>query len=114
MEARLIESREIAPNVRHFEFEAVGVDRLEYAPGQFTSFTDVIEGKEITRAYSLASAPSGTNRFALCLNRVEQGHLSPRLFAMQPGDRMEMVPPLGFFLLRQPPRDSILIATVTG
>jgi CDP-4-dehydro-6-deoxyglucose reductase len=114
MEARLIESREIAPGVRHFGFEAVGVERLEFLPGQFTSFTDVIEGKKITRAYSLASAPSGTNRFELCLNRVEEGHLSPRLFEMQPGDCMEMRQPLGMFVLRQPPRDSIFVATGTG
>ena len=114
MEARLIESREIAPGVRHFGFEALGVERLEFVPGQFTSFTDMIEGKEITRAYSLASAPSGTNRFELCLNRVEPGHLSPRLFDMKAGDRIEMRQPLGTFVLRQPPRDSILVATGTG
>lgn len=114
MQARLIESREIAPAVRHFEFEALGVARLEFAAGQFTSFTDVIGGKEITRAYSMASAPLGTNRFELCLNRVEPGHLSPRLFEMKPGDRIEMRQPLGMFVLRQPPRDSIFIATGTG
>ena len=114
MEARLIESREIAPGVRHFGFEALGVERLEFVPGQFTSFTDMIEGKEITRAYSFASAPSGTNRFELCLNRVEPGHLSPRLFDMKAGDRIEMRQPLGTFVLRQPPRDSIFIATGTG
>src|SRR3954468_7683717 len=107
MEAKLIESREIAPSVRHFEFEALGVERLDFVPGQFTSFVDTIDGKEITRAYSMASAPSGTNRFELCLNRVEPGHLSPRLFAMNPGDPIEMPPPLGMFVLRQPPRDSI-------
>jgi len=114
MEAKLIDSREIAPGVRHFEFEALGVERLDFVPGQFTSFTEVIEGKEITRAYSLASAPSGTSRFELCLNRVEHGHLSPRLFEMKPGDRIEMRQPLGLFVLRQPPRDSIFIATGTG
>jgi CDP-4-dehydro-6-deoxyglucose reductase len=114
VEAKLIDSREIAPGVRHFGFEALGVDRLEFVPGQFTSFTDMIEGKKITRAYSLASAPSGTNRFELCLNRVEHGHLSPRLFEMRPGDRMEMRQPLGMFVLRQPPRDSVFIATGTG
>jgi CDP-4-dehydro-6-deoxyglucose reductase len=114
MEARLIDSREITPGVRHFGFEALGVQRLEFVPGQFTSFTEVIDGKEITRAYSLASAPSGTNRFELCLNRVEPGHLSRRLFDMKPGDRIEMRQPLGMFVLRQPPRDSILIATGTG
>lgn len=114
MEARLIESHEIAPGVRHFGFEAVGVDRLDFIPGQFTSFTDLIAGKKITRAYSLASAPSGSNRFELCLNRVEEGHLSPRLFEMRPGDRMEMRQPLGQFVLRQPARDSIFVATGTG
>ena len=114
MQAQLIVSREIAPAVRHFEFEALGVERLEYAAGQFTSFTDMIGGKEITRAYSMASAPSGTNRFELCLNRVESGHLSPRLFEMQPGDCIGMRQPLGMFVLRQPPRDSIFIATGTG
>ena len=114
MQARLIESREIAPAVRHFEFEALQVDRLEFVPGQFTSFVDMVDGKEITRAYSMACAPTGTNRFELCLNRVEPGHLSPRLFDMKPGDRIEMRPPLGMFVLRQPPRDSIFIATGTG
>src|SRR5580704_4726846 len=114
MEARLIDSREIAPGVRHFEFEALGVERLAFVPGQFTSFTEVIGGKEITRAYSMASAPSGTNRFELCLNRVEPGHLSPRLFGMQPGDCIQMRQPLGLFVLRQPPRDSIFVATGTG
>lgn len=115
MEAKLIGSRELSPGVRHFEFEALGVERLEFVPGQFTSFTEMIGDKEITRAYSLASAPSGTNRFELCLNRVEHGHLSPRLFDMKPGDRIAMRQPLGMFVLRQPaPRDSIFIATGTG
>jgi ferredoxin-NADP reductase len=115
MEAKLIGSREIAPGVRHFQFEALGVERLDFVPGQFTSFTNMIGDKEITRAYSFASAPSGSNRFELCLNRVEPGHLSPRLFDMKPGDRIHMRPPLGMFVLRQQaPRDSIFIATGTG
>jgi CDP-4-dehydro-6-deoxyglucose reductase len=112
MQARLVESAEIAEGVRHFVFEA-DVERLEFTPGQFVSFTGSIAGKPITRAYSLASAPTGAHRFELCLNRVDQGHLSPHLFAMRPGDAIEMTAPLGTFVLRQP-RDSILIATGTG
>ena len=115
MQAKLIASREIAPGVRHFEFEALGVERLDFVPGQFTSFVDVIGDKEITRAYSFASAPSGTNRFELCLNRVEPGHLSPRLFDMKPDDCISMRPPLGMFVLgQQATRDSIFVATGTG
>jgi CDP-4-dehydro-6-deoxyglucose reductase len=114
MQARLICSRELAPGVNHFVFEAVGVERLDFLPGQFVSFTEIVDGKPVTRAYSIASAPDGTNRFELCLNRVEGGRLSPVLFAMNPGATIEMTGPLGTFTLREPPRDSVLIATGTG
>lgn len=87
--------------------------QLPYAPGQFVSFTKVVEGREITRAYSTASSPN-QNRFELCLNRVQDGFLSPYLFAMEPGDTIEMTGPLGYFIWRQPVRDSILVATGTG
>jgi CDP-4-dehydro-6-deoxyglucose reductase len=114
MRARLIQSVEIAPDVRHFVFEAPDVEKLPFTPGQFVSFTDIVGGKKITRAYSIASAPDETNRFELCLNLVTDGHLSPRLFSMQPGESVEMLPPLGQFVIRHPDRDAILIATGTG
>lgn len=113
MTARLIAAEQIAPRVRHFVFEAEN-GPLAYQPGQFVSFTQKVNGAEITRAYSIASAPGAGNRFEICLNLVEDGQLSPYLFAMRPGDRIAMTPPLGTFVLRNPPRDSILIATGTG
>jgi ferredoxin-NADP reductase len=114
MRARLIQSVEIAPEVRHFVFEAPDVETLTFTPGQFVSFTDTVGEKKITRAYSIASAPDDTNRFELCLNLVTDGHLSPRLFSMQPGESVEMLPPLGQFVIRHPERDAVLIATGTG
>lgn len=113
MNARLIESIEIAPDIRQFTFAVEEVDRLEFTPGQFVSFRRDILGRSITRAYSLASAPGG-NRFALCLNRVQDGHMSPRLFEMQPGDTVEMSAPLGYFVPREPERDAVYVATGTG
>lgn len=114
MQARLIEWVEIAPDVRHFVFEAPELKTLTFIPGQFVSFSDMVHGKKITRAYSIASAPGGANRFELCLNLVKDGVFSPHLFEMKPGDTVEMLPPLGTFALRQPPRDSVLVATGTG
>jgi ferredoxin-NADP reductase len=113
MRARLIEFVELGPDLRHFVFEA-DAERLDFLPGQFVSFSDLIGGKEITRAYSLASPPDGTNRFELCLNRVAEGIFSPRLFAMRPGETVTMRQPLGMFVLRQPARDSLFVATGTG
>jgi len=114
MQARLVSTVELAEGVNHFVFEAVGVEHLEFTPGQFVSLHEDVEGKQITRAYSLASAPFGNNRFELCLNRVDGGRLSPHLFAMRPGDMIAMSEPMGTFVLREPPKDSILIATGTG
>ena len=111
MQAKLIESVEIAPGVRHFVFEAA--QPLTFTPGQFVSVSGRVDGQLITRAYSLASAPSG-NRFELCLNLVPDGVFSPHLFRMAPGDCVEIQPPLGMFVFREPLRNSLLVATGTG
>jgi len=115
MQAKLIECVEVAPGLGHFVFEAQNGESLHFIPGQFVSFAADIGDKKITRAYSLASTPdSGENRFELCLNLAPEGLFSHHLFRMQPGDTVEMRPPLGTFVLRQPPRDSLFIATGTG
>ena len=113
MIARLIEFREIAPNTRHFVFEAPEVKELYFTPGQFVSFTETLHGKKITRPYSIASPPDG-NRFEICLNLVDDGLFSPHLFAMKAGDTVEMSAPLGFFVLRNPGKDALFVATGTG
>jgi CDP-4-dehydro-6-deoxyglucose reductase len=109
-----MESSELAPEVRHFVFEVPEVEKFTFVPGQFISMNEVINGKKITRAYSIASAPAENNRFELCLNLVHEGLLSPRLFEMQPGDSVEIRPPLGMFVLRNPGREAVFIATGTG
>jgi ferredoxin-NADP reductase len=113
MKATLVESYEIAPEVRHFVFEAPGVKQLHFKPGQFVSFNETLAGKKITRAYSIASLPAG-NHFELCLNLVHEGLFSPHLFAMKPGDSVEMTDPLGFFVVRNPAKDAVFVATGTG
>jgi len=114
VQAKLIEWVEIAPDVRHFVFEAPQLERLEFVPGQFVSLSDSVASRDITRAYSIASAPGSSNRFELCLNRVDDGAFTPHLFDLSPGDVVNMQPPLGTFTLRQPLRDSLLVATGTG
>lgn len=113
MKASLVEVREIAPNVRHFVFEVPEVREFYFVPGQFVSLTHNIGGRNITRPYSIASKPD-TNRFDLCLNLVEDGIFSPWLFSLRPGDEIEMTAPLGYFVLRNPQRDAVFVATGTG
>jgi len=113
MTAKLLEIRDLAPDVRHFVFEVEDADRFAYVPGQFVSFTAEIDGSPITRAYSMASPACG-KCFDLCLNRVVEGHFSPYLFDLEPGAKVQMTGPWGTFIFRQPIEDSILVATGTG
>jgi NAD(P)H-flavin reductase len=62
----------------------------------------------------LASVPNGTNRFTLCLNKLPEGIFSPHLFDLKPGDEVEMRAPMGMFVVRDPARDCVFVATGTG
>ena len=112
-QARLADWREIAPDVRHFVFEALGVDGFAFTPGQFVFLKAELDGRSVKRAYSMASPPEG-NRFALCLNRVREGVFSPFLFDLRPGDTVHLKGPYGVFQWREPVSDSVLVATGTG
>jgi len=113
VKAELSEWRELAPGIRHFVFEVRGVESFGFTPGQFVSLKAGIDGKEITRAYSLASRPSG-NTFELCLNLVQDGHFSPFLFGMRIGDSVDLEGPLGYFVLRPATGNLVMVATGTG
>jgi ferredoxin-NADP reductase len=113
MKAKLLGWKELAPEVHHFDFEVPGREELAFTPGQFISVLEQVDGKEITRAYSIAS-PRGGNRFALCLNRVPDGLVSSYLFTLRAGEEVEMHEPLGFFTLRHPGRRAVFVATGTG
>jgi len=101
----------------HFEFVIDALESFPFAPGQFISaVAEDQNGKMQTRAYSIASAPSG-NRFELCVNRVEAGFFSNHLADLPDlpvGATIQIHGPHGHFILQEPITDSILVATGTG
>src|SRR5262245_2868270 len=97
------------------EFSVPEMARFDFQPGQFVSLVaSNEEGRTITRAYSIASAPRENSHFDLCLNRVESGFFSNLLCDMQEGSELKFHGPHGLFVLRNPLRDSIFVATGTG
>jgi NAD(P)H-flavin reductase len=101
----------------HFEFVLDELESFPFAAGQFVSaVAEDAAGKMQTRAYSIASAPSG-NRFELCVNRVEEGFFSNHLADLPDlpiGATIQIHGPHGHFILKEPITDSILVATGTG
>ncbi len=101
----------------HFVFEVEGRETFNYLPGQFISAVAPDEnGKQQTRAYSIASAAKG-NKFDLCVNRVENGFFSNHLADLPDlpvGSTIQIHGPHGHFVLQEPITDSIFVATGTG
>jgi ferredoxin-NADP reductase len=112
--ARLLRSVDLHEETKHLEFEVAETPDFEFTAGQFVSMRAEKDGREVTRAYSIASAPHGNNRFDICLNRVEMGFFSNYLCDMTEGAEVKFHGPHGYFVLRSPLRDSIFIATGTG
>src|ERR1051326_4700006 len=111
--ARLLKSETLSDQTKHLEFEVRDEQRFDFVPGQFVSMLAPKEGKTITRAYSIASAPYD-HHIDICLNRVENGFFSNLLCDLNVGQEIGFHGPHGLFVLRKPLRDSILIATGTG
>jgi len=113
--ARLVRSVALSELTKHLEFEMKNVPRFGFVAGQWLSFkTNKPDGEEIVRAYSIASPPDSDHKFALCLNRVQDGFMSNFLCDMKEGDEIHCQGPFGDFILRPPMRDTIFIATGTG
>ncbi|HZR58294.1 MAG TPA: FAD-dependent oxidoreductase [Terriglobales bacterium] len=118
--ARLVRSTFLSEYTKHLEFEMLGVPRFGFVAGQWLSLKHTKpDGEEITRAYSIASPPPEESRgqytrFALCLNRVQDGYMSNFICDMRGGDEISGQGPFGDFILRPPMRDTIFIATGTG
>jgi ferredoxin-NADP reductase len=112
--ATLARSTDLSDQTKHLEFHARELPQFDFIAGQFVSMMAPKEGREITRAYSIASPPRSDPSFDICLNRVPGGFFSNFLCDMKEGETVNFHGPHGLFTLRNPLRDSIFIATGTG
>ncbi len=112
--ARLVRSVALSDETKHLQFAVEELPRFDFSAGQFVSMKEPHDGREITRAYSIASPPRGDNTFDLCLNRVPEGFFSNFLCSLPEGEKVPFHGPHGFFVLKSPVRDSLFIATGTG
>jgi ferredoxin-NADP reductase len=113
--AKLTRATNLSRQTRHLEFHVTGVEHFDFQAGQFISVEERrMDGREMTRAYSIASPPRGDSRFELCLNRVGEGFMSNFLCDLDEGQEIIWHGPHGLFTLQQPVQDSIFMCTGTG
>jgi ferredoxin--NADP+ reductase len=122
---------EVAPGLMVLRVVPDGWDLPDFKPGQFAVLglppeaprcpgSDAEEAppkpeKLIRRAYSIASSSVAREYLELYITLVRSGGLTPRLFALQPGDRVWLGPKItGNFTLDQAPQDTNLVLVATG
>jgi len=83
------------PDIRTFRFaRPVG---LVFQPGQFMTVRLQIDGRDVTRCYSISSAPEATAYMEISVRR--QGLVSGALHAsIRPGTTLQVMGPLGAFV----------------
>jgi len=122
---------EVAPGLMVIRVAPDGWELPDFTPGQFAVLglppeaprCDIADPDEeehkpgvlIRRAYSIASSSIAREYLELYITLVRSGALTPRLFALQPGDRLWLGPKItGRFTLDEAPVDADLVLVATG
>ncbi len=111
----LRDSHPMSPSTRGFVLGLPDRQPLKFTPGQFVQIHFEIDGEEVTRSYSIASAPSSRDEVELAIAYVEGGKASRYLWGLKPGDPITVSGPYGRFVLRDESIERyVLVATGTG
>src|SRR5581483_1923264 len=106
---------EHTPDTRSLFLRLIGGQRLSFIPGQFLSLQLPVDGKTLTRPYSIASNPEDAGPLEICLNLVPGGQGSHYLFSLVVGDKVNFTGPWGTFVLNDPPAaESVFLAGGVG
>jgi len=135
LNARLLQKVEVSPGLAIFRVARIGKKKKlgEFEPGQFAVLglpgssprcdlasegdKPAARGKMIKRAYSIASSSVQNEYLEFYVVLVESGALTPRLFALEPGDALWLGKKYtGKFTLDRVPEDrhAVFVATGTG
>ena len=93
--------------------------RPEFAfeAGQFVTLRAVVAGQDLRRSYSICSTPqsyAASGQFEVGVKRVEGGIFSPWAQTLLAGQRLQVLPPDGRFVLPRDAKNVLLIAAGSG
>lgn len=113
--AKLLQKEELTHDVYQFDFD-FGGEPFPFKAGQFF-ILNVEDGQEppANRSYSIASPPSESKHFSLCVKLIPGGRASEVLRALEPGAHLNFMAPFGHFVLKEEDEKAIvMVATGTG
>lgn len=111
--AKLRTVQTLSERVKEFTLE-VGGAPFNFIPGQFLTIHFQMNGKSFKRSYSLSQAPQPTGQLEFATAYVEGGVGSEYLFALKPGDELDISGPYGRLVLNDVALRFCLVGTGTG
>ena len=117
---RLVDSRMLAPTVRHLVFERVDGQPLAFIPGQFVQIHfHYDDGTATKRSYSVATVGDGhssVQHIEIAVSYVDGGAATRLLSGLELGGTIEASGPYGRFCLQDADKHPryLLLATGTG
>jgi len=131
LNAQVTRRIDVAPGLMILGVSSKGGDLVRFLPGQFAVLglpaaaarCELSDPEEellrpsalIRRSYSIASSARESRELEFYVTLVRSGTLTPRLFALQAGDRLWLGPKVsGLFTLQQVPPDADLVLVATG
>lgn len=113
----LVRADSISPTARALQWRSADGQPFEYVAGQWFDFELTTPDGPLRRAYSIAAAPDPAHpdRLEIAVTRVADGAASNVLHTLQPGARVEVDGPHGFFTREQQRHlPALFVATGTG
>jgi ferredoxin-NADP reductase len=109
--SKVIENKSIAEDVKNLVITTP--KDFNFIPGQYISLIFDKDGKRLRRPYSIAS-PSNNGKVELCIKIISEGLVTPTINEFQKDKELEILGPLGDFIIEDKTKDLILISTGTG
>lgn len=95
-----------------FSFELIEPNKLEFTAGQYVSIKVTEQGER--RSYSMCSSPEFTNEFKTVVDLSPGGKGSQFLQNLNFGDEVEVLAPMGRFIVNQELPSDHLVFVATG
>lgn len=109
--SKILDIINLTSSVKHLTFSVL--EGFDFYPGQFISLILNKDNREIRRPYSIASKPSKKS-IDLCIKIVQNGLVTPLIDDLKRGDEIEVLGPMGEFIVKDFSKNLIFISTGTG
>jgi len=110
-ESEILKINQITDSVKHITISTP--DEFEFYPGQFISLLIKNGEKDVRRPYSIASKPS-KKTLELCIKIIPGGEFTPLINNLNEGDKINILGPMGDFIIKDDSKPLTFISTGTG